>query len=656
MKLITTCLCLLLLVPEYSVVALAATPSTHHPQWLPQVQADIPAVISDQVEEEATAFAPWESVPLPTNVTTATIHSLVVNPTDATKAFLATTQGLFETVNAGETWQRVNPDFFADVAEVVMASDNPARIYVRAQDFYRSDDGGATWAKLNFPPSICGLTVAPSQAELLYARRCNVATEPPLFRSSDGGQSWVAPNEQMTQTFDLLAVAPNQPDLLIATTFDQVFRSTDGGATWAPLVLGTRYAGRPVFDPNPPYTLYLGYWTGLLRSLDAGLTWQDSGADREFATLIVSPDGSGDIVGGSQEATWQFHADAKSWSAASWAAPPDLLALWRSATDSQASYALSQLGLWRQRKMTTSVPTSTFASHIFLPLVRRPARSPSLVLAASTVDQAIERANSYRSLVNAIPLRFSPEITLAAQNHADYYMANHADAGAEIYGAHGEVAGKPHYTGKWPSDRLKAAGFLWPGGGEVMHFVSNPLTSVDGWMSTIFHRVVLLDPNAHYAGYGSDQSANARVDVLDFGSGPIDAGVWSSAAPYPLAYPADGQVDVPPSWGGGESPDPLPPGAQRPVGYPFTLQSVGGKLQVDTIELRTATGQVVPVHPNPAGCASSCYALIAVAPLQPNTAYVVEGSGNVGGVAFHQQWHFTTGTDTVVEVNAAGAE
>jgi hypothetical protein len=228
-------------------------------------------------------------------------------------------------------------------------------------------------------------------------------------------------------------------------------------------------------------------------------------------------------------------------------------------------------------------------------------------------------------------------------------MANHNDTGAWQYGPHGEVTGKPKFSGRWPSDRVKTAGYPYFGGAEVMHFIGDPVASVDGWMATIFHRLILLDPNAHYAGYGNDKNNETAVDVMDFGGGPTESGVWTSALPYPLAYPADGQTDVPPVWSGGESPDPLPPGAQRPVGYPFTIQGMGGKLQIDTAVLRSSDGQTVAVHPNPTDCANfNCYALIAVAPLQPNTAYVVEASGTVAGIAFQQSWHFTTGESTVL--------
>ncbi|MFN8494113.1 MAG: CAP domain-containing protein [Caldilineaceae bacterium] len=655
MKSITTCLLFLMLFAGNSVGVLASTLPTH--AALTPIRSSTTATTStSQTNLPTNTSSAWETIPLPAQVTTATIHSLAVHPLDANTVFMATAVGLYKTADAGNSWTRVNPTTFADVAEVLIATDNPQRLYVRAWGFYRSDDGGANWTQLNLPPSICGLNVAPAQADRLYARRCNVPNQPPVYRSNDGGQTWVTPNPNVTQTFDYLAVAPDQPDVLIATNFEQTFRSTNGGDSWDTVAIGKRYGSKPAFAPKSPYALYLGHWKGLLRSLDAGGTWQDSGADREFASLIVS-NSNGAVMGGSAQASWQFQADAQRWSVTDWDAPTSLLNLWQSTTDSHMIYALSKTNLWRQQQTPTVTlpPLANPVAFVYLPVVQRArVRVASVTAAAVTGDPAIEQVNKYRAQIGALPLQSDPSLVASAQNHANYYLANANDNAAEIYGAHGEVDGKPHFTGRWPSDRIKATHYPWDGGSEVMHFIGDPILSVDGWMATIFHRLILLDPNAHYAGYAGATDANAAVDVMDFGAGPTDAGIWLSAAPYPLAYPANGQADVPPSWNGAEWPDPLPPGAKHPVGYPFTLQGIGGKLQVDSIQLRTATGQVVAVHPNPADCANgSCYALIAVEPLQPSTEYVVEAAGNVGGTAFQQQWHFTTSATNIM---AAGVE
>ncbi len=262
---------------------------------------------------------------------------------------------------------------------------------------------------------------------------------------------------------------------------------------------------------------------------------------------------------------------------------------------------------------------------------------------------ALAEANRYRSRAGVPPLQLHNAMVAATQNHANYYIQNYQDQSAMIFGPHGEVAGHPSFTGKWPTDRVKAAGFPWYGGAEVMDFVGDPSAAVDDWISTIYHRAILLDPNAAYTGYGyaykydASNSQQAAVDVMDFAQGPPNLNA-PPVSPYPLGYPANGQGDVITYWGGGEAPDPLPAGATRPVGFPFTLQGVGGELKVAAAEMRDGNGQVVLVYPSPSDCKSfGCYALIAVSPLHPNTTYSVHAHGAVGNVPFDRTWQFTTG-------------
>jgi len=278
----------------------------------------------------------------------------------------------------------------------------------------------------------------------------------------------------------------------------------------------------------------------------------------------------------------------------------------------------------------------------FLPAVPRG-------LSTDPAVQAVNRLNYYRALAGAPPLGLHQSIVQAAQNHARYYMLNYADPSAWIYTMHGEVEGKPGFTGRYPGDRLAYTGFPYWTGAEEIHYLGNPIASVDDWIAAPYHRVFALKPNYNYMGYAMDRSKEAAVDVLDLGfeDGP-------ALPPDPIGYPADGQTGVPTTWGGGEDPNPLPPDAPRPVGYPFSLQGVGGSFQVTWIEMRNGNGQVVSVYPNPELCPDfKCYILIPVSPLQPLMTYTVHAVGRVSGVPFDRTWQFTTraeaqGTDSAL--------
>ncbi len=636
-----------------------------------------------QNEQAATTVTDptWQPLRLPTAVTTATINSLIVHPLDASTLYLATEQGLFRSSDAGSSWGRFNNLDNMPVFEVAQAETDPQRLYIRSWKNYRSTDGGGSWQEFTSPDHTCGFVVAPSQADRLYARRCSPAELPPVVRSDDGGQSWMIPTSTLTETFTVIAVAPDQPDTIIASNFDQTWRSTDGGNSWTKATIGVRYSGTPVFDRQTPPTLYLGHWSGLLRSQDAGATWQDSDNSREFSTLVPWATEDGVVVGGNGEAMWHFQATSSSWQAPAWQTPAAPTSLWGSAYDPQLFYARSAAGIWRLD--LRQGPTFTPTDYLYLPLVQMTVSTVATQSATctgecqpqvqnnfvadfmaeakmavsepgSSPEQALARANYYRAFVGSAALQLHPTLVEATANHTNYRLQNYADSTANIYGAHGEVAGKPGFTGQWPKDRIATTKYPWWGGAEVMHGLGDPLASVDDWVATVYHRFAILEPYNHYVGYAYHAGAPVAVDVMDFGAGPTTEGLWISAAPYPLAYPADGQTDVPTSWSGAEIPSPLPDGVSGPVGYPFTLQAIGGKLTVTKAELHTTEGTLVATHPNPADCAAGrCLALIAVAPLAPNTSYIVTATGDVSGAPFQREWRFTTGADNTSMTAAA---
>jgi len=593
-----------------------------------------PARTPAQAISTPSALWAWEALTLPAGLTVDDVNDLAVHPDDAETAFLATQAGLYRTTDAGDTWTQVATTTLTLVYEVAIPAADPQRLYARQySNLYRSDDGGDTWNLAGTPPSFCGLGNAPGSPDRLYTWACWGAAAA-VFRSDDGGTTWFTPTLSFNPTLYSLVVSPVDANHVIASAFDALYRSTDGGASWADLPMGTRYNGQVTFDPQEPTTLYVGHWTGLLRSTDSGSSWQDSDCEREFATLIPAPWARRAVLGGENDVQWRLAWSSTSWQASAWNVPESLQWLRRSANDSEVLYALGTNTLWRYIHRRP-------AYMVFLPTVYYAGPETTF---PEPARQAADRLNGYRALVEAVPVRLHAAIITAAQNHANYYLLNHNDPGAWTYGYHGEVEGKPGYTGKWPLDRMQAAGYPSYGGSEVMHFLGDPAQSVDDWIGSVFHRVIALDPDQHDTGYG--HGAEPAVDVMDFGTGPLDAGLWGPALPYPQAYPTDGQTDIPRSWEANEIPDPLPPGASRPVGYPFTLQGIHGTLVGTWAEMRDGNNNVVAIHPNPSDCSTfNCYAVIAVSPLQPNTTYTVHVVGTVGGVSFDRTWHFTTGAE-----------
>lgn len=99
-----------------------------------------------------------------------------MNPQDSSNLWLGATNGLYRSVDAGATWIQVEPDRFSWISDIVIAPTNPLRIFLRSYDSYRSDDGGVTWTKFNFPQYTCNFAVAPSDENRIYAYVCGQDT------------------------------------------------------------------------------------------------------------------------------------------------------------------------------------------------------------------------------------------------------------------------------------------------------------------------------------------------------------------------------------------------------------------------------------------------------------------------------------------------
>lgn len=262
----------------------------------------------------------------------------------------------------------------------------------------------------------------------------------------------------------------------------------------------------------------------------------------------------------------------------------------------------------------------------------------------SREQQALEHANRYRQLAGIAPLRIHPAITQAAQSHADYYAINKHNHAVfpkdEPLSAHGEVTEQPGFTGVQFWDRLQHAGYPGDLGSEVMAFYNTPITAVDSWMASVYHRLPFVDPRINEAGYGAQ---DGDVDVMDFG-------ISSDAPAVDLnqvsVYPANGMKNIPRGWDCWEAPNPYADtgcSANQPVGYVITVLPMGQQ-QFRSLRLATAAGQQVPIHALRHDERYKCWYAAAQQPLAANTSYTTTLTGTDNdGKPMQITVSFTTG-------------
>ena len=241
--------------------------------------------------------------------------------------YVGTTQaGVFRSTNGGRAWDRrsngLPPN--AAVGPLELAPSDPSRLFagVAGNYLFTSTDAGASWRQLpRFEHGIGRLVVDPSQPRTLYA-----TTQPGLIKSTDGGQTWSQP---ILSSDGPIAIAPSAPNVLYAEVYGRLRRSDDGGATWtektgsfssidliavdpqnadivyfissrdlwkstsggsSPSKIRTGWPPAPgietfAVDPRTPSTIYAGTSNdGVFRSRDGGATWEHAASGlAEFA-------------------------------------------------------------------------------------------------------------------------------------------------------------------------------------------------------------------------------------------------------------------------------------------------------------------------------------------------------------------------------------
>jgi photosystem II stability/assembly factor-like uncharacterized protein len=162
---------------------------------------------------------------------------------------------------------------------------------------------------------ITALVVDPATPTTLYAASNGTG----VFKSSDGGRSWIEVNSGLTNS-DVLALVidPHSPATLYAGTLDGVFKTTDGGENWSTASTGlTRlYVQALAIDPLTPSILYAGIENGgVFKTSNGGESWiaVNEGIREPFCTaLAINPEGV-IVYAGCGDGIYQSTDGGESW-------------------------------------------------------------------------------------------------------------------------------------------------------------------------------------------------------------------------------------------------------------------------------------------------------------------------------------------------------
>ena len=227
-----------------------------------------------------------------------------------TLAACAVAQPYNEEQFKGMQWRGIGPYRGGRVLAVTGVVGNSFTYYFGAVSggVWRTNDGGVSWQPISdksVMASIGAIAVAESNPNVIYVGtgesclRGNISYGDGMYKTTDGGKTWVHLGLKDTQHIARLWIDPRNPDHVLVAAMGHaygpntergVFRTNDGGKTWDKVLYKDENTGAIDIsvDPHNPnivfaalYQIRRSPWSldsggpgsGLYRSTDGGNTW-----------------------------------------------------------------------------------------------------------------------------------------------------------------------------------------------------------------------------------------------------------------------------------------------------------------------------------------------------------------------------------------------
>lgn len=209
-------------------------------------------------------------------------------------------------------WRCIGPHRGGRTVGAVGVPSRPNVFYIGVNNggVWKTTDYGRTWKPIfdDQPTgSIGDVVVAPSNPDVIYVgsgeglQRPDLSVGDGIYKSADGGKTWVNTGLKEAQQIGGLAIHPKNENIVFAAALGHpygpnaergVYRTTDGGKNWQQVLYIDANTGaiQVALDPNNPDVVYADMWagrqgpwengawngseSGLFKSTDGGSTWK----------------------------------------------------------------------------------------------------------------------------------------------------------------------------------------------------------------------------------------------------------------------------------------------------------------------------------------------------------------------------------------------
>ena len=192
-------------------------------------------------------------------------------------------------------WTSIGPHNIAGrIPDLAFDPNNPNVIWAgtAAGGVWRSTDGGSSWMPMNdqLPSLAVSCVVAhPTNSNIIYIGTGDhfgyAGDGVGVLKSIDGGATWTQTglSWQLSSALSIyeMVIDPGNPETLVAATSDGIYRTVDGGASWMQQL--NLASGRNTYDivinPTNSNILFAALYSynssnnGVYKSIDNGVTW-----------------------------------------------------------------------------------------------------------------------------------------------------------------------------------------------------------------------------------------------------------------------------------------------------------------------------------------------------------------------------------------------
>lgn len=260
---------------------------------------------------------------------------LAADPRNGRRVFAGTCDGqLYLSTDGGESWRLLGsfhrPGFC--ISGILVDAEDSETIYVagwslrdqRGGGVYRSRDGGRSWVLLpgTEAHSVRALAQAPSDPRVLVFGALDG-----VFRSEDRGESWrrISPaDDREVRNIESVAIHPRSDRVIYVGTWHLPWKTLDGGRTWTRLggpetgILEDSEIFSILVDRREPDRMWVSACTGIYRSLDGGKRWARvrglPSASRRVLVVARSEERPEILLAGTTEGLWRSGDGGATWS------------------------------------------------------------------------------------------------------------------------------------------------------------------------------------------------------------------------------------------------------------------------------------------------------------------------------------------------------